>query len=89
MDMHPRSSDSRVNELVEILSEKEGLIKQLVDRCDRQEKRMTKLLSEQRADQAKKLPYIFFKQFLISPKGAQSNHTFLLFKVKNNTAINK
>lgn len=89
MDMHPSSSDKRVNELVEILSEKEGLIKQLIDRCDRQEKRMTKILSEQRVDQAKKVPFSFFKPFLISPPRAPANDTFLLFRVKNNTAVNK
>jgi hypothetical protein len=88
MDTEEYSLNGRMQEFVDMLAEKEGLIKQLIDRCERQEKKVTKLLAEQGEEKAKKIPFALFKPFLFEG-GKSSSESQICFRIKAETIKNK
>ena len=55
-----------------VLKDKEELIRRLVDRCDRQEKRLAALLGEQ-GEKVKCMPFALYQPFLWEEQGSKGS----------------
>ncbi len=72
-----------------ILTEKEGLIQQLIDRCEKQEKRLTKFIIEQGQEKAKKIPFSLFKPFLLMKNEKSGEEGIICFRIKGKSLNEK